>query len=190
MTSSFSDNKQPGRAVSPVSTSRMRQHFYVMTSLYSTSPVHRPPAPSTQHQPGLHVIQTGTCLLRGNCGWHQVFWWLAWRGSWWKCRNLRLYASHYWPEPGTSWLLCCSYVAVFLFSGHQASQIIYFASLKQWTTRASRVAQGRALGTVGTRGEGKWQYLFVSNHSVQCPQQLSSGANIINKQLSSSYVLR
>ena len=38
MTISFSDNKQPGRAVSPVSTSRMRQHFYVMTSLYSTSP--------------------------------------------------------------------------------------------------------------------------------------------------------
>ena len=47
MTSTFSDNKQPGRAVSPVSTSSMRQHFYVMTSLYSTSPVHRPPAPST-----------------------------------------------------------------------------------------------------------------------------------------------
>ena len=47
MTISFSDNKQPGRAVSPVSTSGMRQHFYVMTSLYSTSPVHRPPAPST-----------------------------------------------------------------------------------------------------------------------------------------------
>ena len=46
MTSSFSDNKQPGRAVSPVSTGSMRQHFYVMTSLYSTSPVHRPPAPA------------------------------------------------------------------------------------------------------------------------------------------------
>ena len=46
MTISFSDNKQPGRAVSPVSTSRMRQHFYVMTSLYSTSPVHSQPAPA------------------------------------------------------------------------------------------------------------------------------------------------
>ena len=147
MTSSFSDNNQRGRAVSPVatSTSRMRQHFYVMTSLYSTSPVHgsRPqPAPAWAW-----VIQTGTCLLRGKCGWRQVFRWLAWRGSVpWICRNLRLYASHYWPEPRTSCLLCCSYVAVFLFSGHQASQIIYFASLKQWTTRASRMAQG----TVGS----------------------------------------